>query len=267
MEAIFTFLVTAFFFAVVPAIVVLAFVLSYVMKQQQAKAWGELARQTGLMLRPGSWTRPPAVTGGYKGFNVYLYTYTQGSGKHKVTYTSMVVYLPFMNRAHVRVTREGFLSSITKAFGSQDIHIGDPAFDGAYVIKSDTPEYVRDLLTPEIRGMMLGGNPDINFTVARGTVFHNRQGIEKNTALLRYILDLLAAIAARIVEIEIPAHAQPPQQQAPPEPAFLPPPVTVCSNCGAELKWQADQTGGTAVCEYCGHETKFQLARAGLRRR
>jgi DNA-directed RNA polymerase subunit RPC12/RpoP len=264
MEAIFGLLITVIAFGFPFAIIFLVFFIAHLQKKAHTRSWGEFAAQAGLTIKPGGWFTNPTVTGNYKGNNVYLYTYTQGSGKNKTTYTSMVVYLPFTAIAHIRITREGFLSKITKAFGAQDIQVGDPAFDAAYIIKSDTPACVPHLLTPQVRGYMLQGGDAINVTVSRGTVFWSCVGVERNQAMLRYVLELLTMVALRIVELEMPSHR--PQEQPEPMPSLHLPPVTVCQNCGAELNWQADRSAGRAVCEYCGKEMTFKFGTVAFRR-
>jgi hypothetical protein len=253
------------FFLFPVGIIVLVFVFAAFQKSAHKKAWEEFARKFGLALKPGGWFQNPSVSGTYKNLNVYLYTYTQGSGKSKTTYTSMVVYLPITNRSHLRISPEGLLSKITKAFGAQDIPIGDPAFDAAFIIKSDTPELVPHILTPAIRGTMLrgrGGN--VNVTVSAGTVSFTRVGIERDQNTLHYLIELLVMVGQRVVEIEQPRYV-PPQQPAP-ESLHLPP-VTICENCGAEMKWEADRTSGTASCEFCGRQLHFKFANVGLRKR
>jgi hypothetical protein len=261
MECVFSFFVLLFMAAPV-AMIVLVFVIAGVMRNAQSKAWGGFARKAGLTLDPGGWFRAPTVSGAYGGFNVYLYTYTQGSGKNKTTYTSMIVYLPKQTNIHLRVTREGFLSKITKAFGAQDIQLGDPAFDAAYIIKSDTPPFVPEVLDSQIRGAMLSGGDIMNFTISKGRVFYTQTGVQRDDGVLRYILDVLVLVARRVVEIEAP------RQPAPaPAPAVQLPPISVCDNCGAEIDWAADRVKAVAKCEYCGKEMTFKFGTLGFGRR
>jgi hypothetical protein len=244
------------------SIFVIVIVVALVFKKQQISSWSTFAQQAGLSLDQGGWFRAPTVSGAYGGFNVYLYTYTQGSGKNKTTYTSMIVYLPIAHRSHVRVTREGFLSRITKAFGAQDIQLGDPAFDAAYIIKSDTPELVPQLLTSQVRGALLSGGGSMNVTVSRGRVFYTQTGVQRDTGMLRYVLDTLVMVARTVVDVETP------RQPAPaPQPAVNLPPVSVCDNCGADLDWTADRSTGVATCEYCGKEMRFRFGTLGVGRR
>ncbi len=256
----FFFLIATMAFPV--SIIVVVIVVAVVFKKQQVSSWGTFAQEAGLSLDRGGWFRAPTVSGAYGGFNVYLYTYTQGSGKNKTTYTSMIPYLPFDHRSHVRVTREGFLSKITKAFGAQDIQLGDPAFDAAYIIKSDTPQYVPLLLTPAVRGALLSGGGSMNVTVSGGRVFYNQTGVQRDTGMLRYILDTLVMVARTVVDVETPRQPAPPVQ-----PAVNLPPVSVCDNCGADLDWTADRSTGVATCEYCGKEMRFRFGTLGVGRR
>jgi hypothetical protein len=195
------------------------------------------------------------VTGVYQDFIVSLYTYMTGSGKHSSTWTSFVVYLPFhfRNVARLRVTREGFLAGITKAFGAQDIHVGDPAFDEAYLIASDTPQFVPHILTPPIRDALLRGTQEMNVTVGDGRVYYAQRGVLTDPGVLSYVLDLLVMIAARVTEVEAPT-----APAAQPSHGAQLPPVSVCDNCGADLNWELTGSRGVANCRYCGKTLTFR---------
>ncbi len=263
-------LFSLFFFFVIaigPFLLIgLILLLAGLSNRRHTRAWGEFARGAGLVLTPGSMFKAPTVAGAYSGFSVYLYTYAQGSGKQKTTYTSMVVYLPMQNRAHLRISREGFFTKITKAFGAQDIQIGDPAFDQAYIIKSDTPDLVALLLTPQIRGALLQGDQNMNLTVSRGTVSYMQVGVLMDSRRLRQILDTLVLASRRVVEVETPAAAQPQQPAVQPQAAALQP-VSICQNCGADISWNAGAANGLARCEYCGKEMSFRLGSVSIRRK
>lgn len=53
------------------------------------------------------------------------------------------------------VTREGVGSKILKAFGGQDIELGDPAFDPVFRVRSVQPEDVPRVLTPAARAALV----------------------------------------------------------------------------------------------------------------
>ncbi|WP_396215877.1 hypothetical protein [Gemmatimonas sp.] len=50
------------------------------------------------------------------------------------------------NPAHrFSVSRANFATSVAEWFGRLDIHVDDPVFDDAFVLKGDTPDFVRTL--------------------------------------------------------------------------------------------------------------------------
>jgi hypothetical protein len=58
----------------------------------------------------------------------------------------------------LRVFREGFFASIRKAFGAQDIAVGDQRFDDEFVIQGSPEPWVRQTLDPEARRRILALN-------------------------------------------------------------------------------------------------------------
>jgi len=51
----------------------------------------------------------------------------------------------------LRVVPEGVFESLRKIFGEQDIQVGDPRFDAAYLVQGSPEHWVRQLLDPEVR--------------------------------------------------------------------------------------------------------------------
>jgi hypothetical protein len=49
---------------------------------------------------------------------------------------------------------EDLLSGIRKLIGSEDIEIGSPQFDAAFVITANSPATARELLTPDVQGII-----------------------------------------------------------------------------------------------------------------
>jgi hypothetical protein len=259
METIIGFLTVLLFLAFPVGIIVLAFVISIMAKQALASAWGAFARQAGLTLNYTGWRSSPSVTGSYKGHNVYLYTYTQGSGKNKTTYTSFIAYTGIANRAQLRVSKEGFLSKIGKALGFQDIQVGDREFDEAFIVKSATPDLLPHILTPQIRRTMVQGKHYLNLSISQGSVIFSMVGIEKNIENLRYILEFLVMVAQRVIEVEAPQQTWQARQEAAAQAARQFIPISMCQNCGGELEWQVSGASGIMKCPYCGMTMTFKM--------
>ena len=74
---------------------------------------------------------------------------------------------PYVNPDSFRFTiyRKGLFSEIGKWFGMQDIGVGDPAFDEAFIIKGNDERKVRALFAdPKLREL-IAAQPDIHFEV------------------------------------------------------------------------------------------------------
>ena len=82
-------------------------------------------RATRSRLHVGPWT-------------ITLDTYTESTRRQShVTYTRMRA--PYVNPEGFRFTiyRKGFFSDLGKLLGMQDIEVGDPEFDEAFIIKGN----------------------------------------------------------------------------------------------------------------------------------
>jgi len=56
----------------------------------------------------------------------------------------------------LRLDPEGLMGSLRKVFGAQDIQVGDPPMDDAFVIQGDPEAWVREVLDAETRALLLG---------------------------------------------------------------------------------------------------------------
>ncbi len=131
------------------------FALAWYLNKRKREAWGSLANDLGLNMSGGGMFSRPEIGGLYEGHQARLYTYTTGSGKNRHTYTRIALYLREPLTLGLRVYKEGFLSKIGKAIGTQDVRTGDREFDDAVMIKGNDEVGVIDVLTPDVRAAML----------------------------------------------------------------------------------------------------------------
>lgn len=105
----------------------------------------------------------PKLQGLIKGKSFLLQMYAVRSGKTTIIYTTARLYC----NAPVtfRITREGFLSGIGKAFGMQDIEIGDPEIDDAYIIKCSDKELPAHLFDQRISALFKSVKGEIRGTL------------------------------------------------------------------------------------------------------
>ena len=173
------------------------------------------------------------IDGGFWGKDVLIYkhgewqilldTYVVSTGQSSYTLTRMRA--PFMNRdgLYFKISREGFLSSIGKFFGMQDIEIGDPFFDKQFVIKGNNPEKIKRLLADDRIKELCQLQPRIHLRIKDdegrfGTdfpegvdeLYFECVGVIKETALLKALFGLFCLVLERLVQIDS-AYADDPQ--------------------------------------------------------
>jgi hypothetical protein len=110
---------------------------------------------------------------------VRLWTYTTGSGKSQKTWVAAGV----RPRAHggltFRLSRQGAMTKVMEFFGVKEITVGDPAFDAAWFVQTNQPDFLRAALVPDVRARLLeaaGRAPDCEFALRDGEVVYAEQG-------------------------------------------------------------------------------------------
>ncbi len=115
------------------------------------RAWTSAAQRLGLSYEPPRLFSRPSMSGEVHGCRVRVEVYRRSSGKHSENFTRYRAYYPEPLRLGLRLKREGMFSGVSKFFGSQDIEVGDPQFDGAVMVKGADPVAVTRFLTPSRR--------------------------------------------------------------------------------------------------------------------
>lgn len=125
------------------------------------EVWRELCQQINAQYVDGGFWKGDKILAQAGQWTITLDTYTvsnQNSASHttsSTTYTRMRA--PYINRDGLRfkICRTGLLSGLGTWLGGQDIEIGEPMFDQAFVIKGNNEDKVRQLLAnPRIRQLM-----------------------------------------------------------------------------------------------------------------
>ncbi len=98
-------------------------------------------------------------------WTVTLDTHTESSGESSVTYTRMPA--PYVNPEGFRFTiyPKNLFSDLGKLLGMQDIEVGDPEFDEAFIIKGNDESKVRDLFANSKIRQMTQDQPQIRLEV------------------------------------------------------------------------------------------------------
>jgi hypothetical protein len=129
------------------------------------EAWRQLSREIGAEFIEGGLWSGSKVQAQAGAWTITLDLYTVSRGKDSSSYTRMRA--PFVNRGgfHFEVYRKGIFSALGKRLGMQDIEIGHPAFDEAFIIKGADEGKVRELFAnPRLRAL-IGSQPAIHLQV------------------------------------------------------------------------------------------------------
>jgi hypothetical protein len=120
------------------------------------------------------------LRGEHDGQAVELYDYSvaYGFGTNASVYNQTVVVLPDAAAAvpDLIVFPKGWLNFLDRLLGDKQVDFSDdPAFHRAFVVRGDEPEAVRNVLTKEVRQMLLA-DPKLTVEVLAGRLFVNRIG-------------------------------------------------------------------------------------------
>jgi hypothetical protein len=130
------------------------------------EVWRQLSEEIGTeVVQGGFWKGGSKVQAHVGPWTVSLDTYTVSSGHSHITFTRMLA--PYVNPEGFRFTiyRKRFFSDLGKLLGMQDIDVGDPVFDEAFIIKGNDDGKVSALFAnPKIR-QMIQDQPKIRLTV------------------------------------------------------------------------------------------------------
>jgi hypothetical protein len=98
---------------------------------------------------------PPTVEGRHRERPVRFFNFSTGSGKSRTNWSAVSANIGSNNDFTLELAPENFLTRIGAALGMQDIKVGDPDFDRAFVVRSNDAAYVTAALLPEIRARIL----------------------------------------------------------------------------------------------------------------
>jgi hypothetical protein len=150
MEAIFALVIVGIAMLIPVAIVGLALYIGYRARANRDEAWRNTASRLGLQFVPGR------IWGTLNGQSVQCGIEIRGGGKNQETWTVVWGFVQPKLDLGVAVHRENtIIDALASLFGAQDIEIGDPSFDRAFVIKGDEPSRVAELLRPDLRMFLI----------------------------------------------------------------------------------------------------------------
>ncbi len=127
--------------------------------------WRQLCSETQAEYVKGGFWKGDKVQANHGQWTITLDTFTVSNGKTSTTYTRLRA--PYVNKDDFRFTiyRKGFFSDLGKLLGMQDVEVGYPEFDEAFIIKGNDERKLRALFAnPRLR-QLIEVQPNIHLTV------------------------------------------------------------------------------------------------------
>ncbi|MCE5324128.1 DUF3137 domain-containing protein [bacterium] len=188
-------------------------ILQSIFGPSKDEIWSQLANDMGGLYKKGGFFGTDVLRYRSGEWEVTLDTYT--TGKNNTVYTRMRA--PFVNKdgLYFRIYRQGFFATIGKAFGMQDIEIGDPYFDDEFIIKGNSEQKIQMLLAdPELKDR-IRRQPDIclqvkndegwfgaKFPSGVDELYFQCYGVLKDKELLKNLFEMFCITLQRLVQID-----------------------------------------------------------------
>jgi hypothetical protein len=127
--------------------------------------WKRLSDEIGGQFVEGGFWKADRVDATHGEWTVTLDTYTVSTGKVVIVFTRLRA--PFVNPEGFRftVSRRGLFSGIGRMLGIQDVEVGFPEFDEAFVIKGSDESRLRYLFANGRIRELLSAQKDVKFSV------------------------------------------------------------------------------------------------------
>ncbi|HEV3166336.1 MAG TPA: DUF3137 domain-containing protein [Isosphaeraceae bacterium] len=178
------------------------------------EVWQQLCQEIGADFVAGGFWGGGKVQAHVGPWTITLDTFTVSDGHTSHTLTRMRA--PYVNPDGFRFTiyRKGVFSELGKLLGMQDIEVGDPDFDEAFIIKGSDEYKVRDLFSPPQIRALLQTQPAIRLEVKDDEgwfqtrfpdgvdeLHFQTHGVIRDVERLKKLYDLFAEILDRLCRI------------------------------------------------------------------
>lgn len=135
-----------------------------------------------------------SLEGTLQGRPVRYWTYTTGTGKSRTSWMAVGVTVAGGGTLQFDLTRQNFASKLMELFGVREIQVGDPAFDAAWFVRTNQPEFFSAALVPAIRAKLMAEVGDRrstgSFKLEDGVVRYTEMGGLSAAAVERFATKL-----------------------------------------------------------------------------
>jgi len=184
--------------------------------------WKGLSQEIGADFVAGQLWKGSKVQAHVGPWTITLDTHTVSSGESQVTYTR--IRAPYVSGAGFRFTiyRKGIFSDLGKLMGMQDIEVGDPGFDEAFIIKGNDEFKVRELFSNRRIRELITAQPEIHLSVRDSEGWFGPKfpddvdelmfqvvGVIKDLSRLKMLYDLFAEVLDQLCRLGAAVRASP----------------------------------------------------------
>lgn len=178
------------------------------------EVWRQFSEQVGGDFIKSGFFSNSVVRARHKQWTITLDTYSQGDAETSTDYTR--IRAPYVTKDGFWFTiyRKGFFTGVGKLLGMQDVEIGDPAFDEAFVIKGGDEQLLRKLFADPAIRQLIERQPKFHLTVKDNEGWLKKrlpdgvdellfevEGVITDLDLLRSLYDLFVELLNRLCEI------------------------------------------------------------------
>jgi hypothetical protein len=178
------------------------------------EVWRQLSEEIGAAFVQGGVWKGNKVQAQVRPWMITLDTFAVHTQHTHVTYTRMRA--PYVNPEGFRFTiyRKGFFSELGKLLGMQDIEVGDPEFDEAFIIKGNDEGRVRTLFGDARLRELVRVQPTIHLQVKDSEGWFGPKfpedvdelhfhvvGVIKDSERLKSLFDLFAVVLEQLCQI------------------------------------------------------------------
>jgi hypothetical protein len=96
----------------------------------------------------------PEASGMRSGRALRVFNYFTGAGKSRKTWCALTVASRAPGTLAIELTPQTVFSKIEEFFGAREITVGDEAFDRAWFIRTNAPDFLKAALLPEVRARL-----------------------------------------------------------------------------------------------------------------
>jgi len=141
---------------------------------------------------------------------IRFWTYATGSGKSRVNWVAVLVETSTTHGLIFELRRQNLVTKVMEFFGSKEITVGDKAFDDAWFVQTNEPDFLRAALVPGIRAKLmdsLAAGAMGSFKCNGGAVSYAESGsfssypqclrLEQQLAVLQDLADLAEVVAGQ----------------------------------------------------------------------